>query len=264
MRSRGVARVEGRRPVIPVVRLHKRRIFMRRACSISIWSACLLLLCWAAPSAVSSEPKQEAFTAKQVLDRMSKTYAGCKTYGDSGVVKTLFVQDTGTRTVEIPFKTAFVRPGQFRFEYKNGTDRHIIWSKGKDVRTWWDLQPGIQKPESLQLAVAGATGVSSGSAARIPAMLMPDKLEGWGGVHIRDAKRIEDGPLDEVECFRLEGKYVDDPITLWIDKKSYLVRRIDEQATFDTFRTQMMTTYEPVIDGEITDELLEFDPPQQK
>ena len=147
---------------------------MRRACSISIWSACLLLLCWAAPSAVSSEPKQEAFTAKQVLDRMSKTYAGCKTYGDSGVVKTLFVQDTGTRTVEIPFKTAFVRPGQFRFEYKNGTDRHIIWSKGKDVQTWWDLQPGIQKPESLQLAVAGATGVSSGSAARIPAMLMPD------------------------------------------------------------------------------------------
>lgn len=57
---------------------------------------------------------------------------------------------------------------------------------------------------------------------------------------------------------------MDDPITLWIDKKSYLVRRIDEQATFDTFRTQMTTTYEPVIDGEIADKLLEFDPPQQK
>lgn len=259
-----MASVKGRRPVILVVRLHKRGIFMRRTCSVSIWSACLLLLGWAAPSAVASEPQQEAFTAKQVLDRMSKTYAGCKTYGDSGVVKTLFVQDTGTRTVEKPFKTAFVRPGHFRFEYKDGTDRHIIWSKGKDVQTWWDVQPGIQKPESLQLAVAAATGVSSGSAARIPAMLMPKQIEGWGGVHIRDAKRIEDGTLDEVECFRLEGKYVDDPITLWIDKKSYLVRRIDQQTMFDTFRTEVTTTYEPVIDGEIAEKLLEFDPPKQK
>jgi len=180
------------------------------------------------------------------------------------VVKTLFVQDTGNRTVEKPFKTAFVRPGQFRFEYQDGTDRHIIWSKGKDVQTWWDVQPGIQKPESLQLAVAGATGVSSGSAARIPGMLMPDKLGGWGGVHISDAKRIEDGTIDKAECFRLEGKYGDNSITLWIDKKSYLVRRIDQQAMFETFRTEETTTYEPVIDGEIAEKLLEFDPPKQK
>jgi hypothetical protein len=95
-------------------------------------------------------------------------------------------------------------------------------------------------------------------------MLLPKTLDGWGGVHIRDAKLIEDGMLDEVECFRLEGKFVDDPITLWIGRKSYLVRRIDEQATFDTFRTEVTTTYEPVIDGEITENLLEFDPPKQK
>jgi outer membrane lipoprotein-sorting protein len=229
-----------------------------------MWGACLLLLGSAAPSAVPDEPKQDAITAKQVLDRMSKTYADCKTYRDSGVVKTLFVQDTGNRTVEKPFKTAFVRPDQFRFEYKEETRRYIIWSKGKEVQTWWDVKPGIQKPESLQLAVGGATGVSSGSAARITAMLMPDKLQGWGGVRISDAKRIEDGNLEKVECFRLEGKYGNNPITLWIDKKSYLVRRIDEQAKFDNFRTEQTTTYDPVIDGEITDKMLEFDPPKQK
>ena len=238
---------------------------MRRTCSVSILGACLLLLGWAAPSAFPDELKQDAFTPKQVLDHMSKTYADCKTYRDSGVVRTLFVQDTGTRTVvEKPFKTAFVRPDQFRFEYKDDTSRYIIWSKRKDVQTWWDVQPGIQRPESLQLAVGGATGVSSGSAARIPGMLMPDKLKGWGGVDISDAKRIEDGKIDKVECFRLEGKYVNNPITLWIDNKSYLVRRIDEQATFDTFCTEETTTYEPVIDGEITDKMLEFDPPKQR
>ena len=237
---------------------------MRRPCSVAVWGACLLLLGCQAPSAALGEPKQDAFTAKQVLQQMSKTYANCKTYRDSGVVTTLFVQETGNRTVEKPFNTAFVRPDQFRFEYKDDTSRYIIWSKGKDVQTWWDIQPGVQRPESLQLAVGGATGVSSGSAAQIPGMLMPDKLKGWGGVHISDAKRIEDGKLDKGECFRLVGNYVDNPITLWIDKQSYLVRRIDEQATFDTFRTEQTTTYEPVIDGEITDKMLEFDPPIQR
>jgi hypothetical protein len=42
------------------------------------------------------------------------------------------------------------------------------------------------------------------------------------------------------------------------------VRRVDEQAKFDNFRTEQTTIYEPVIDGEITDKMLEFDPPQQK
>jgi len=198
---------------------------------------------------------------------MAKAYTDCKSYRDLGVVKTVFVRETGNRTDEKPFTTAFVRPDRFRFEYKakigNQQIRHIIWSNGTKIQTWWDAKPGIKKPKSLQLAVAEATGVSGGSAARIPAMLMPGKTKGWGGVHISDAKRIEDGKLERIECFRLEGKYGDNPITLWIDKKSYLVRRIDEQAKFDNFRTETTTTYDPTVDGKITDKMLEFDPPIQ-
>jgi outer membrane lipoprotein-sorting protein len=229
-----------------------------------VWGVCLILLGLAALSVFPDEPKQDALTAKQLLDRMSKAYADCKTYRDSGVVTTLFVQDTGNRTVEKPFKTAFVRPDQFRFEYKEEIRRYIIWSKRKELQTWWDVKPGIEKPGSLLLAVAGATGVSSGSAARIPAMLMPDRLGGWGGVYISGAKRIEDGKLEKVECFCVEGKYFGNTITLWVDKKSYLVRRVDEQAKFANFRTEQTTTYDPVVDGEITDKMLEFDPPKQR
>lgn len=74
-------------------------------------------------------------------------------------------------------------------------------------------------------------------------------------------RQIRDGrPVS----FRLEGKHGDNSITLWIDKKSYVMRQFDQQATFDNFRTEETTTYEPVVDGEITDAMLEFDPPQQK
>jgi len=42
------------------------------------------------------------------------------------------------------------------------------------------------------------------------------------------------------------------------------VRQIDEQMKFDNFRTEQTTTYDPTIDKEITDKMLEFDPPAHK
>jgi len=206
-------------------------------------------------------------TAKQILDRMAQAYADCKSYKDSGVVKTVFIDASGSRTVEKPFTTALVRPDHFRFEYretKNERNHFIIWSDGKDVKTWWGIQPGIEKPSSLDLALASATGVSGGSAHTIPALLLPEKITGLKLTAIQDAKRADHGMLKESECFRIEGKFADVPCTLWIDKKSYLVRRIDEQQKFDGFRTEQTIVYDPSLDQEIIDQMLEFDPPNGK
>src|SRR5262249_53719108 len=109
-----------------------------------------------------------------------------------------------------------------------------------------------------------ATGVSGGSAARIPAMLMPDQLKGWGRIAVTEAQRIGDEKLEKIDCIRIRGKYADAPMTLWIDKKSYLVRRIDQEAKFDDFRTETTTTYDPAVDEQIPDKKLEFDPPKEK
>ena len=130
---------------------------------------------------VADEPNLDDPSAGQILDRMVRAYADCKTYRDTGVVKTVFIEANGTRTVEKPFTTAMVRPDRFRFEYKetgNQRNRYIIWSSGKDVKTWWGIKPGIKMSDSLELALAGATGVSGGSAHTIPAMLLPDKVSG--------------------------------------------------------------------------------------
>ena len=54
--------------------------------------------------------KLQPLKAQDVLDRMAKAYAGCKSYHDSGVVKTLFVSadphrpDAKPYTTEKPFK----------------------------------------------------------------------------------------------------------------------------------------------------------------
>ena len=77
-----------------------------------------------------------------------------------------------------------------------------------------------------------------------------------------EAKRAEDAKLDKVNCFRIEGKWGDSPMTLWIDQKTFLVRRIDTKRKFDEFSTEDTTTYDPIIDEEIPDKALEFDPPK--
>ena len=232
---------------------HRRRFVLLATCSGLL--ASLLVR-----QATAEEPNPGNLTAKQIVGRMAEEYAKCKSYRDSGVVKTVFIMTDRKRIVEKPFTTAFVRPDRFRFEYKDKGRRYIIWRKGNDIQTWWDVTPGIKKPESLEGALEAATGVSSRSTITVPIMLIPDEFRGRRLTNITEAERIEDAKFDEVDCFRIQGS-VGSPMTIWVDKKTFLLRRIDSQTKFDDFRTEQTTTYEPVINGKIPDKMLKFDPP---
>ena len=229
-----------------------------------IWSLLFALL---VPSGCGNEQKKDALTAKEVVERMAKTYASCKTYSDSGVVKTLFIEAEGNRMAEKPFTTAFVRPDRFRFEYKhksgNKEFRYIICRNGKGVQTWFDVMPGIKISESLGSALVGAVGVSSSSSCTVPGLLIPKEFGGRKLTDITAMKRIEDAKLDKVDCFRVQGKFASKPVTLWIDQGTFLLHRIDSKSKFSKFSTETTTTYNPVIDGEVTDKMLEFGPPDQ-
>lgn len=49
-------------------------------------AACFLFLLSLPASAIVGEPQLEILTARDVLDRVARTYAGCKSYYDSGAV----------------------------------------------------------------------------------------------------------------------------------------------------------------------------------
>jgi hypothetical protein len=81
-------------------------------------------------------------------------------------------------------QTAFVRPGQFRFEFQDSIPltRYIIWRDGEYVQTWWTIMsPQLRKPPSFGLAIAGATGVSGSSACRVPKLLLTSQVGGKQG-----------------------------------------------------------------------------------
>lgn len=257
---------------------------MPRVSAKLVLTACAFLLATSAPLLAQDGTSQVEETVEWIFQRMAQVYADCTTYSDSGVVKIIFFQADGERTSERPFTTAFVRPDSFRFEYTEqtfygGEHRYIIWREGASVKSWWSIRPGIETPASLSMALAMGTGISGGSAHTIPALLLPDEILGTRLMDMTEAKRIEDAYLDKTgcevtatsgsgdECYRVQGQFATSPVTLlavWIEKETLLVRRIDQQNQFDTFRAETTTTYSPVINGDITEDMLEFGAPEQE
>lgn len=230
---------------------------------------------------------------------MAERYATCATYRDSGKSITRFVTDNRRPYSSIkPFATAFIRPDRFRFEYRSrhgdaedDWDRYIIWSDGRTVSTWWDVRPGVERQESLSLAVAAATGVSGGTAHTVSSLLFANQDYGRRLTDLVEVRSLEDEHLDGGSCYRLKGQFEptplspeeeqerrerhmritgrppehgeESPLTLWIDRESLLLRRLEEGSRFDTFRTEKVTYYDSQTDVSI-DEQFEFDPPAQQ
>jgi len=216
-------------------------------------------------AAGTADPSSASLSAPDVIARVVAAYRTCATYRDTGVVRTVFFEETGQRTQERPFKTAFVRPDSFRFEFTDTfygkTTRYIVWQQGADVRKWWDVEPGIRSLQSLDMGLAGATGVSGGSAHVVPSLLFPETVSGPSLKDMTDVKRLENAPCGSAVCARLEGLWKSEKRTLWIDLSSFLLRRIDSAHVFPTFRTEKVTFYEPTVNEAIAPDVLAFDPP---
>jgi outer membrane lipoprotein-sorting protein len=215
-----------------------------------------------------------------LLERVRQVYAGAKTYRDTGVVTTTYFKPDGTVMMESkkPFSTAFVRPDRFRFEYHETRDgdrpsRYLIArdATGK-VRRWWDVRPGVEEGGRLYMALAGATGVSDGSANTVPSLLLSDARHGRNWTQLKGLELLDDAETAGRRCHLVKHTIPAIPntpakgsvFTYWLDAETLLLRRIESSTTFPEFYTKAITTYEPVLNGDVPDSALAFDPPAQK
>lgn len=228
-----------------------------------------VLLYFTPLTAVSAEkPHQVDLTANQIIKLMREEYAMSKSYSDSGVVKIVFISSDGRRTVKKPFITAFIRPDRFRFEYREKTQinrehRFIVYRKGKNIQTYWDIENDL-KLDSLDKAIGAATGISGGSAITVPAMLLPSEIKWRRAIRFNKPKRIDDGIFNKVSCFRIQDVIFGNHVIFWIDKETFLLLKIYRENEFGDFQTQETTIYRPMVNGKVTDMMLEFNPPGEK
>ncbi|MGB7328592.1 MAG: hypothetical protein WBD31_27190 [Rubripirellula sp.] len=202
--------------------------------------------------------------AMAVIDQMARAYASCQTYRDTGTVTTIYLSSDGDETERKQFSTALSRPDQFRFEYSEpdvAQSRYIVWRNGDEVRTWWDLNQEDEQETSLGMAIAGATGVSSGSAHTVPALLMPVEIGGRLLTDLEAATLGKRTSLDGNTCILIHALYAGEPIEIWIDEQSHLVRRIHSTSGHGDFTTTETTVYDPVANEPLEPRLLEYNSP---
>lgn len=211
--------------------------------------------------------QKDALSPLEIINRMISVYASADSYVDEGEVRTIFLEPSGRRTKVLPFTTAFVRPSDFRFEYKDrrGEDewnRYVVWKGGESVKTWWSLKPEVQSPESLSRAIAGATGVSGGSAHTVPALLMTDLVTSHRFKRLSDLKLIGEEQVNGRNAYKIEGTEVSQKIlTLWVDKEAFLLLKTFQKNKFEKFETEKTTTYKPQINVKVAQEKLALNLP---
>lgn len=225
------------------------------------------------PRAGTAQDKTWAsLSAPEILTRMAQTYASCRSYQDTGVVRTIFFRKSGKYYTEtLPFTTAFVRPDAFRFEFTDNSfssfgsppTHYIAWRDATNVRVWWDIdiEPTLDRPSSLNQALAGGTGISGGSAHNIPVLLLPGEVSGRSFKDMKKARRLADAKCGDETCARIAGIYGPDEATIWNAQGSFLVRCIEQAHQFSNFRTERTTTYEPIINNDVSPALLSFNLP---
>jgi hypothetical protein len=162
--------------------------------------------------------------AASVLSSVSDRYRSLPEYSDTGTVS--------SAVASVEFETAFKRGTYFHFAYSDilpGRQRQVMarvtWDQGR--LDFWTLA-NAPPPHTLRLAIAALTGISSGSAHTIPALLLPEDVGGWIPTDLAAPEMAENELVDGVSCLHVRGRHPRFPeklSSLYVDPSTWLVRR---------------------------------------
>ena len=181
--------------------------------------------------------------AKALLEEVAARYTSMTSYSDCGAVHTQLIDND--RMFTTIFSTLYKKPSLYRFEFErphpypplqNIITRRAVVFDGSTAYT--RKQTGTDAPqakcaESLSLAIAGATGVSSGSAHRIGRLLIP----AMGGLSILDLVDLRQGMdtvVDGTPCHSVAARYpksATPDMEFVIENDTLLIRRIKTTAS---------------------------------
>ncbi len=206
---------------------------------------------------ITCPSREQEQSIDSLLNRIDSVYANALTYKDSGEVNHTFGAQNEYKNVTV-FKTVYVRDKYLSFRW---------YEKGEAFSFYgfqWDSTGTAQKFSFGKLKVvdhadigplvAGATGVSSGSAHTVSRLLEPVKV---GGNHY--IRRCQDvfiagkDTLDGQSCWLLLVGTIESPaMKVWIDE-DMLIRQITENGF------QTITRYHPVLNQPLSREELVFE-----
>jgi hypothetical protein len=183
-----------------------------------------------------------------VLQGMVSYYRSFSAYSDTGHVTSTILK---TRVVQRrSFSTLYQAPSFFRFEFANphphppladiitqhvvgfdGTEGYLLTKKHGDLHAHKSVS-------SIALAVAGAAGISSGSAHTIGRLLLPE-VAGLSFMDLVNPRHEGETDIDGIPCWSITAELpTGGKRTVWIEKNTLLLRKIVDLR--ETFRAEEM------------------------
>jgi hypothetical protein len=164
-------------------------------------------------------------------------YRSLSSYADTGRVTTKLPILRGLAATEVRFETQFSRPNLFRFKFdlphpfpplSHIVTTHICGTDGRGAYSWTREHEGdieLEECRDLSMAVAGATGISSGSCYTIADLLLGN-LGGRPVFEDVDAAFGDDTVVDDVLCRVIRLASSVERLAVAIDPGSLRVRRL--------------------------------------
>jgi hypothetical protein len=196
-------------------------------------------------------------TASDLLSQVAAQYASVLTYCDEGEETTVFIRGRmpwDRRTSKKLFRTAFARPDQFFFEYRemgSGPESEwqggTIWTNSSGVHAWSTLNFSFAEIRTIENAIGAFAGVSSGTSSLTARLLLP---ETGGRSPLPDPTTshvIGEGSVEGKSCWKVQGmRFGLQSAITWIDRRDFLIRQIEYGREFDdeTHRRQMESVRE--------------------
>lgn len=182
-----------------------------------------------------------AVTASVLLSMVEDRYKQIRTYRDHGLLLARYEGEE--KPDEIIFKTWFVRPAKFRFEWVWKTESAVASKMLNSSQVVLNNESGafsfdsntgqFQHEESFRLSIAAATGVSLGAVHTVISLLLPDL--GGSGILGLQQPVLSDLILNGERQFRLTGRCSDGSIQeLFIGAEDLLIRRLNDIDKIET------------------------------
>ncbi len=205
-------------------------------------------------------------TAQSIVEKMAVAYANASSYQDTGVIEHLKGDGASQHETVIKFRTYFARPHFFRFEWRDrdivrSEERlSVVWNDGQQTFGYysWD-DPAVKKKDNIDLGIAGATGVSRGSAHTVPVLLMGE-VGGFRLTQLINLSMLGEEEYEGEDCYIVRGYHPHNfPIDMWISKQDFLLRKVKRPNDNGSYDLEIRRDVK--LDVRIPPEFFNFTPP---
>jgi hypothetical protein len=146
-----------------------------------------------------------------------------------------------------PFRTAFVRPDRFFFEYwdaglgpQEDWQHAVLWTTPVGTRTWSTTYDDLDlRSAPLAHKLGALAGVSGGTSMYVAGLLGAHPGSTSPLPHVTSARIIEHVRFEQRACAIVEGTTSrGEPVRVWIDTAASTVVRQDLTREFDAAKIQ--------------------------